>query len=286
MKTPPSTSEQNPVKPDDRVLPVTRWLGILVIPFLVAAFIILYLLPSQAGRLFAWNIQPQMTAMMLAAAYMGGIYFFFRVATASQWHRVKAGFLPVVAFTSLLSIATVLHWDRFNHGHISFFTWTFLYFTTPFLVFGIWLFNRRHDPRTPEPGDPMIPTAIRVIIAGIGIITLVISLLLVSTPALMITLWPWKLTPLTARVASSMFALPAIVGLEIASDRRWSAAGYILQAQALSIFFILLAGVFSWTNFAPANPGTWLFFAGLAAMLVGILVFYAWMESRRKRLAG
>ena len=50
----------------------------------------------------------------------------------------------------------------------------------------------------------------------------------------MIAVWPWTLTPLTARVAGAMFALPGLVGLGIALDRRWSAARIILQAQAIS----------------------------------------------------
>ena len=45
----------------------------LVIPFLVAAFVILYVYPTETERLFAWKLQPTMSAMMLAAAYAGGM---------------------------------------------------------------------------------------------------------------------------------------------------------------------------------------------------------------------
>jgi hypothetical protein len=34
--------------------------------------------------------------------------------------RVGAGLLSVTLFAALLGIATVLHWDRFNHGHLAF----------------------------------------------------------------------------------------------------------------------------------------------------------------------
>jgi hypothetical protein len=64
---------------DDRILPETRWLAVLIIPFLVAAFILLYFWPNETDKLFAWTIKPTMTPMMLAAAYLGGIYFFARV---------------------------------------------------------------------------------------------------------------------------------------------------------------------------------------------------------------
>ena len=271
---------------DDRILPETRWLAAVIIPFLVAAFIILYLWPNDTDKLFAWTIKPTMTPMMLAAAYLGGIYFFTRVLLAKQWHLVKVGFLAVTAFASLLGIATILHWDRFNHSHISFYTWATLYFTTPFLVFAVWLRNRTTDLGTVDPDEFIIRPVIRLFIGIIGLITLAVSLLLFLQPDLMIRQWPWMLTPLTARVVGAMFALPGIVGLGIAAEKRWSAARIILEAQAFSIAMILVAAALAWGNFAPSKPLTWLFVGGLAFLLVAIAAFYLGCELyRRKRLA-
>ena len=271
---------------DDRILPETRWLAALIIPFLVVAFIILYFWPNDTDKLFAWTIKPTMTPMMLAAAYLGGIYFFTRVLLAKQWHLVKVGFLAVTAFASLLGIATILHWDRFNHSHISFYTWATLYFTTPFLVFAVWLRNRTADLGTVDPDEFIIRPVIRLFIGIIGLITLAVSLLLFLQPDLMIRLWPWMLTPLTARVVGAMFALPGIVGLGIAAEKRWSAARIILEAQAFSIAMILVAAALAWGNFAPSRPLTWLFVGGLAFLLVAIAAFYLGCELyRRKRLA-
>ncbi|HRW50903.1 MAG TPA: hypothetical protein P5333_25465, partial [Caldilinea sp.] len=87
-----------PAPPTDRILAATRWVAALVIPFLVVAFIILYFAPTQTAALFAWKLQPTMSAMMLGSAYAGGIYFFTGVLAASQWHRIKVGFPPVIAF--------------------------------------------------------------------------------------------------------------------------------------------------------------------------------------------
>jgi hypothetical protein len=266
---------------DDHVYGFTRLLAVIIIPFLIVAWAILYLLPDRTGELFAWPIKPPMTAMMLASAYLGGVYFFVRVALAKQWHTIKVGFPPVLMFASLLGIATLLHWDRFTHDHISFFTWTFLYLTTPFLVFGAWWFNRRTDPHTSNAADVIIPDWLRWLLGGVGVVTLIISLLLFLFPQPMIAVWPWTLTPLTARVAGAMFALPGLVGLGIALDRRWSAARIILQAQALSIAFILIAALRSWSDFNPANLATWLFVGGLGALLVGIIVLYALMERQK-----
>ncbi len=50
---------------DDRVLPATRALSIAIIPFLVVAFVVLFLYPDDTERLFAWPIRPRMTPMVL-----------------------------------------------------------------------------------------------------------------------------------------------------------------------------------------------------------------------------
>jgi hypothetical protein len=267
---------------DDRILPEVRWLAVLIIPFLVAASILLYIWPNDTDKLFAWTIKPSMTPMMLAAAYLGGIYFFTRVALAKRWHLVKLGFLPVTTFASLLGIATILHWDRFNHSHISFFTWVALYFTTPFLVFAVWLHNRMTDPGTAESNETIIPQVIRLFIGVIGVITLAVSLLLFLQPALMIGLWPWMLTPLTARVVGAMFALPGVVGLGIALEQRWSAARIILEAQAFSILMILIAAVRAWSDFEQSNLISWLFVGGLSFLLVAIAALYSSIELHRR----
>ncbi len=265
---------------DDRIYLYTRGLAVVIIPFLIVAFIILFIFPARTGELFAWPIKPSMTAMMLASAYLGGVYFFTRVVLAKHWHTVKAGFPPVMLFASLLGIATILHWDRFTHDHISFFTWTALYFTTPFLVFGAWWFNRRTDPHTLATGDIALPGWIRWVLGLVGALTLVISLLLFLFPQVMMGIWPWTLTPLTARVVGAMFGLPGLVGLGISLDQRWSAARIILQAQAVSIAFILIAALISWGDFNPANVATWLFVGGLGGLLLGIVILFVAMERK------
>ena len=63
---------------DDHIFPVTRWVAILVVPVLVLAFIILYLLPERTADYFAWTIKPTMTPMMMGAGYLAGAYFFVR----------------------------------------------------------------------------------------------------------------------------------------------------------------------------------------------------------------
>jgi hypothetical protein len=270
----------------DRILPETRWVSAIIVPFLVAAFAILYLFPDHTQELFAWGIQPRMSAMMLGAAYIGGAYFFVRVATNARWHWVKVGFLPVTTFATLMGIATILHWDRFNHGYISFFAWVGLYFTTPFIVFLLWLRNRSTDPGPDTSLDRCVPHLVRLVIGIVGGLTLFTSIVLFLQPSFMISTWPWQLTPLTARVMGALFALTGVGELGIALDVRWSAVRIALQSQMIGIVAISVAIVFSWNNFHKANPLTWIFVASILFLLIASPLLYIWMEKRGKIIGG
>ncbi|HZY41725.1 MAG TPA: hypothetical protein VFF59_06965, partial [Anaerolineae bacterium] len=77
------------------------------------------------------------------------------------------------------------------------------------------------------------------------------------------------------------FALPGLVGLGLATDRRWSSARTLLQAQDFSIALILIAAVRAWDNFDPVKNTHWLFVGGLSGLLIGIIVLHVWLDRRR-----
>lgn len=268
---------------DDRIFPLTRWVVALIIPILVAAFAILYFFPDDTAQLFAWTINPRMTPLLMGAGYISGAYFFTRTLTAARWHHVAAGFPPVAVFAALMGIATLLHWDRFNHNHPSFYAWTLLYATTPFAVSGMWLYNRSADRATPDPDDVFIPGVIRWIFALTGAVTLAVGLLFFILPNWMIPLWPWQLSPLTARVGGGWLAMPGVFAILISLDRRWSSARLALQSLALSFAFLLLAVPRAWDDFDQSNPFTWVFIGGAILSLIAIAGLYAIMEARRSR---
>ena len=60
-------------------------------------------------------------------------------------------------------------------------------------------------------------------------------------PSLFIDLWPWKLTPLSARVQAPMLCLPGVLAIGIALDRRRTALRVPLVAQAVALVAMLAA---------------------------------------------
>jgi hypothetical protein len=268
---------------DNRVFTETRILAALIVPVLVVAFGMLYLFPHRTGELFAWPVGPPMTAMMLGAAYLGGAYFFSRVVLTQQWHTVTLGFIPVSFFAGYLGIATLLHWDAFTPGHISFILWVILYLTLPFGIAFAWFQNRVTDPHTPDDVYPAIPQAVRLALGIVGIVLTVASLFLLIAPDVMIPTWPWRLSPLTSRVMGAMFILPGLVGIGIWRDGRWSATRFILEAQVGSIILILLGVVLSYDDFNWSQFTAWTFTGGMTLLCTGLIALYFWMGRQRQR---
>lgn len=124
------------------------------------------------------------------------------------------------------------------------------------------------DPHLPEP---VLPQAVQLGLGVVGTAMVLVSLGLFLAPDLLIPVWPWTLTPLTARVTSAMFMLPGIVGLGIAADPRWSVARFVLEAQVVSIALILGGAFRDGSDIDDASPVAWVFLGGLAALLVALV---------------
>jgi hypothetical protein len=261
---------------DDRVLPFTRRLSLFILPFLVVGFLILYPAPDSTDRFFAWTIHPTMTPMTLASAYLGGAYFFARVQRAQQWHGIKVGFLAVALFAALLGIATIAHWDKFNHRHIAFWVWTALYFLAPFLVFGSWLSNRRFEAPT-DPRDAVLGNVSRVIIGMVGLLALTTGIVMFLAPATVIPIWPWLLTPLTCRVVGAIFCLGSAL-MVVLPDPRWTTLRLMLQVEVIMLVLILAAALRARGEFYTDRPLTWTLLGGFLAMLAGSAYLWWSME--------
>lgn len=269
---------------DDRILPVTKWVAIGIVPFLVVAAFLLFAFPDRTGELFAWSIEPPLSAFMLASAYVGGVWFFVGVARARGWHRVKHGFPAVVVFAGALLVATLLHLDRFSQN-LSFVVWLVLYATTPFLVAALWIIQRPRDPRMPDPGDVVIPLPWRIGLALIGFAALAFGAVVFVAPTLAIPHWAWTLTPLTAQVTGAVLSLTGVVNAGLLRDARWSSFRLLFQAQLLSLLAIAVSLVARRDDLLWDRPMTPAFLALVAGALVVYAVFTLRCEALARRVA-
>ncbi len=265
----------------DRVLPATRVLAVVIVPFLVAAFVICYLLPTRTQELFAWGIKPPITAMLLASVYLGGAVFFVLVARASRWSEVAPGFPPVALFASLLGVTTVLHWDRFTPGHISFIAWAALYFVTPFLVIAAAYANTRATRGAPVD-EAKVPFAVRAVLGATGIGELGVAAVLFAAPEWLAESWPWAVTPLTARTLAAVYAL-GLANVLIALDGRWQRVRIPLVVQAVMLALISVAILVRRGDF-DAGPSLGYGFAALVLAVLAVVLAGLFAGGRRDRV--
>lgn len=260
---------------DDKLLPITRWLGRVILPVLLAAFVMLFFLPTRTAQLWAWPVAPPVNATTMGAGYLAGAYFFARVAVARRWHTVAWGFPAVTVFTTALLAATLLHWAQFSHGHVSFWAWLALYVVTPPLLPLVWLRNRRRDTGGHAEGGLAVPRPLRAVVATAGGLLLISAAAALLFPPLAVAVWPWPLTPLTARTLASFASFPACALLTFAWEDRWTALARPVEAATLGLA-LTAAGVLlhldDLTASAPAVAAYLAVLLGGVALLTLLLV--------------
>ena len=271
---------------DDRVLPATRVAALIVFLILVPAVIVLWGSPAETADAWAWTIKPELTPIFLGSGYGAGAYFFWRTFRADRWHPSSAGVFSAGAFAAVMLVATLLHEDRFNHGDaptlgaIAFYGWVGVYIVSPFIVLVLWWRNQRVDPRTPEPGDAVVSPAVRLGARLLGAAAVIAAAVFFLSPQTGIDLWPWTLTPLTARVLASFTFQVGVGALLLSTDPRWSGWRLLIQTFFVATAFLLVGAVRAFDDFDTGNVLTYAYLGGLVAADVGLLLLYRRHEGR------
>jgi hypothetical protein len=264
---------RNPLVPGGQIGRLTRWVALAVIFFLADAVQLLLLLPDRTGELFAWAIDPQVTSLVLGAAYVAGGYFFIRVVMVDTWHRVAAGFPAVIVFVWGAAGATALHLDRFTHDGLSFAAWAAIYSIAPVGLPLLYLAQRR-AARVALADSPM-SARVRILLCCVGGAVVAAALLAFALPQSAIDVWPWTLTPLTARIVATVMALFGSLWVSVALSGGKTAARIPLEAHALGLAALLMAAARGYGDVDWTNPLAAILVAGVAAMVLVDLVVLA-----------
>ena len=275
-----------PFTPDQPVRPLTRAVAALLVPVLVAAAVGLYGWPGATETTFAWTIKPDLTPLLMGAGYASGVVFFLLVASRGRrWLEVSFGFVGITAFATLMGIATVIHWDKFNHDHPAFWAWVGLYAVTPFLVAGLWVYNGGWRPLRGEVPEPRVPGWARLALGLSGGAAFVVGLLIFVRPSLAIEHWPWDVSPLTARVVASFTALN--VGWAAAAvDGRWAAIRIPALSQLVGFALLLLGILRAHGDLHTGRPATWIYIASVSVLVLLLGRLLATMSTRRSAVPG
>ena len=245
---------------------LTRAVAGFLVLILIDAAQLLAFYPDRTDTLWAWTIQPPVTAMVLGSVYTAGAYFFARLLFGAPWERVAAGIPPIIAFVWMAAIATIIHLDRFHEDSLPFAAWVALYVVTPIGVPLLYLRNRR-----PIGGRPL-PRTTRIALGAVGAAVLAASLVIYVAPDVAIDSWPYALTPLTARITAAVFAVYGGVWLSVALYDSVQAARIPLEAHAIGLVVLVVA---------LARGEEAVLIAGAAAVMGLISAVLAWQATPR-----
>jgi hypothetical protein len=254
------------------ILPGTRLLLVIFSGLTLLAFVVLFVLADATERYFAWTIKPPATAAFLGAAYAAGCALELLAFRRRTWAALRIPFLTILVFTMLTLVASVLHLDRFHLGselamaRSAAYLWLAIYILVPLAMMVVLIIQER---RPAEPVDRVaLPVGLRAALVVQGAVMFVVGAALFLVPGTAKALWPWMLTPLTARaVAAWLLAfgvgviLAAIDGdlgrLDIAA---WA---YGLLAVLEIVVVIRFPGTVNWSGAA-----IWVYLAMAASILV------------------
>lgn len=256
---------------DDRVLPATWWTAVVVTPILITAGVLLFFFPGDTAELWAWTINPPLTALVVGAGYLSGAVFFARGASQRRWHVMALGFLAATVLTVLLLTATIVHWDRFNHDHPAFWAWLSIYVVTPVLLPTLWALNRRRDPGLSIEAGAVVPGRVRAVLGTIGTLQLAVALVLFVDTSLADRLWPWPLSPLTARTIMAFVAFIGVMLAGFAFERRWDALRLLVDSAALGLALVALGVLRSYEDLTASPAVNALFLTLVLAVTVALV---------------
>jgi hypothetical protein len=211
----------------------------------VIAGLLLFPLAEETDRFFSWTIQPPLTAAFMGAAYWAAFVLIGWTARAGTWEAARPTLVPVAAIAVLLLASTLLHLDKFDFDSIFGWFWLVVYCVVPpALVVLVWRQMQLPSEPPPPAGRP-IPPALRGLLALQAVVMGVIGAVMFVEPSTAEDLWPWMLTPLTARAVSAfLIGFAAAAAYAVADNRAERFAGAAYSYAALGALELLAAAIF------------------------------------------
>ena len=178
--------------------PLRVWMGVEVL-FGLASIVTIFLRPQDTATNFAWPIKPEVMAATLGSFYLASAIIFVLPLFARNWESVRPMIIPTAIFSTMMLLATIVHWSKFSVGRNAFYVWLASYVLPP-PIFAVlyWWHQRRAAPVGRDRHQPIARWAQRFLRMN-GLILAGLALLLFVFPALMQRFGPWDITPLAGR---------------------------------------------------------------------------------------
>lgn len=266
-----ATSAPDPIRP---VLSLTRGIFLLAAILAAIAGVQLYLLTDHTEHFFAWTIANPLSATFLGTGYWAGTALLLFGLRERAWANIRLAMAAVSTFVPAMLLTTLLHLDRFHFGssdrggRVAAWAWLIVYLAVPVLVLVIYVAQLR-IPGGDPPDTAPVPLWIRLLLGINGAVSLIVGLALMLIPERLFSLWPWQLTPLTARGIGSGFLSMAVASFWFIRENAWSrgrvgTVPYLVIGALDLIALVRYRGHVLWSR-----PGAWLYVLFMVGVLLG-----------------
>jgi hypothetical protein len=268
---------------DDRLVPLTQIaFGFLALLSIISGPL-LYLYPGGTARYWAWEIQPEMSAVWLGAGYTFAAMALLTLLFLGRFQKLLAILLSAWPFSCIMLFATLVHIDRFFVDRVTFWGWFIIYLIVPFAFPVAWLLNKKYA--IPHQGDELqFPKNSAYLAALISLGFFLLAVVLIFNPALAASFWPWNLTPLMSRVIGGWILAWAAAPLSLFFERRYLAYREFIPEGGLWFLLIVIGGWRYSEQFDFSRLSTYIFFGGLSLFALSMFyLFFTW-EGRYRKL--
>ena len=190
---------------------------------LLLAGISTFVFADRTDDLFAWTIQPPLTAAFMGAGYWATVALVVLAGCAPTWVHARIAFPSTIVFALLVLAATALHFDRFHQGRPITWAWIAIYIAVPALLvfFGLREARRGGDEAV---RDAPMPRWAMVLLGAQAAVMVPLGAALFAAPETFDIVWPWSLTPLTGRIVGAWLVGLGLGAAHSALERDWRRA--------------------------------------------------------------
>ncbi len=264
--------------------PGVRTMTLFIAGLAIVVGPLLLLLPERTERLFAWTIQPPLTAAFLGGGYFTALVIELMAASQRVWDRARVVYPAVLLFTTLTLIATLLHLDRFHFGspllaaRATAWAWFAVYVVAPPVMLVLLVYQIRLPGGRAAAGPPL-GRPFRLLLGLEGLLMMAVGIALFVAPAAASPLWPWKLTPLTSQTVGSWLVGLGTAAAQAAWENDWDRAIPLLIGNIVFALLQLIALVRFASSITWSSSSAMLYLILLIAILA--IGLYGWFQTRR-----
>ena len=228
--------------------------------------------PGYLASIFTWLELPPLHARFVGAIYAFGAVFMASCLAARYQAQVRWAVQMIGLWTGMLFIISLLNLSAFDFSRLPVWIWFLSYIIYP--IVAIWMTIRQPQlmQRADLPG-PALANWVKGFLLAQGILVTTLAILLFFAPALMSTLWPWKVSPVLAQMYAGPLLSYGLGSLLYARQEHWSGVrsvlpGMLVFTATTVVISLLHFSLFSLSEAADLFWFGWFIFASIMLALI------------------